>query len=1076
MNGENVLVTNHLTELESTEDSLGDAVRSGKRRICIAGERFTGKTFLADAIKRSSEFSDFNIIDCQYETNGTFESQILSKTVENLSRSEKVIFFIQDYFLPRKKQRQDHNIPDFVKIKNAIQDSTVIRHTVSKREARNIAEDSLRQILGIFNPNSEEGRRLSYTVDAIVEDARFGKSYIPGIVIEGVQYVKNDQKLRNILSKDLSDSSNNSEFHLRLREMEAEFRRSREKTDFMLGVFGIEASAMLSAADGILDSVKSAVSGIVTPLVSTLMGCGLIGIVAVSTALLVKSSHKESGFMLTFTKSRMAWKDMTEVKKRLIAYRIEVANDLAPMSAYAIIDDVFSGDDYREKLIRDVNSMREQDRITLEQRIDNAVSGIMRHIDQIEEMIDSHERKMDAIEDDLKNLRLEFEQMKSSYCLPPSITQEEKIRSVFYPSLQAEMAIDLASKGENILITGISGSGKTSTATYVATFLRDKRYARGICMNNDISLNYGMAVFLENSVVVIDDIFGENDLIVSHPDQLRRLLEIISKKNIIILTSQSHVLSALRWLYPTFYDFLSDSFRIIEIDPEEFAIEYWKGLYENYLSFFSSGSRNDLVDAARSLEPQVISQFRIPISYDTFFRNLFKASSADELHIQNVMENAQNLRRSMSMRYIALDKEDRNFVKFVCMFPNLGVREFITAYSRFYGKDLSGEDVESLRTRNAIFLKDTYNLNIVHSECTEGIWDKIAGSPDDLKNILEPVMRMFEFFDTRLQSISCIIQIIKRYSYFGSESIVSDFIIQYINAPNAHKKHLAVYLISEILSSISERNFIKDILNTLYRTEDGMFEAAFLLKSLSRSEKWKGFSAGEGAVLLANPVLRERFVSALKSQFFYSREILRNIIDAQSNSHFDDVSLIRSVEPEIDIDYCMRSEKNLLNESGKWHYIGLKSGKFEKIVLGPDEWIQYTETREDNLGRLFLDLGELVSSKKLIEGEEYILEAIIKTENVSSRENPAKCGATVGIAYADDACWTPRRDAFQVEIGFVQGDTAESLYQGRFRLGLMPPGCTHLIIYLVNVVGTGKAWFRNIMLRGASDGMQIPEA
>ncbi|MGC8505745.1 MAG: hypothetical protein ACP5NK_03440 [Thermoplasmata archaeon] len=1057
----------HLTELESTEDSLIDAIRSGKQRISIVGERFTGKTFLANALTGRSEFTDFNIIDCQYETNGKFEAEVLSRAVHDLSVSRRVIFFIQDYFLPRKREKQNRNNTEFDKIRNAINDSSVIRHVVSRKEARNIADDSLNHMLGIFNLSPEESRRISLTVDAIVEDARFGKSYIPGIVMEGVQYIKSDQKLRDILSKDLNDPSNNSEFHLRLREMEAEFRRRKEKTDFMLGIFGIEASAMLSAADGIVDSVKSAISGIVTPLVSTLLGCGLIGIVAVSTALLIKSSHKESGFMITFTKSRMAWKEMTDIKKRLIAYRIEVANDLPPMSAYAIIDEVFSGDVYREKLLREVNSLREQDRLLLEQQMDNAVSGIMKHIDQIEEMVNTHERKITAIEDDLRNLKVEFERIKSSYCLPPSVTQEEKIRSVFYPSVQAERAVDFASKGENLLITGISGSGKSFTASYVAMFLRDNGYVRSICVNSDISLNYGMAVFLENTAVVIDDVFGENSLMVSHADQLQRLLKVVSKRNRIILTSQSHVLSALKWLYPMFYDFLSESFKIIEIDPEEFAVDYWRGLYENYLSVFSTGIRDEVVDAARSLEPQVVSQFRMPISYDTFFNNFFKTTSFDNAHIQNVIQDAQNLRRSMSMRYIALEKEDRDFVKFVCMFPNLGVKEFITAYSRFYGKDLSGEDVESLRTRNEIFLRDTYNLNIVHSECTEGIWDKIAGNVDDLKNILQPVMRMFEFFDTRLQSISCIIQIIRRYSSLGSERIVSDFILHYINAPNAHKKHLAVYLISEILFSISQKNFMKNILSSLYQTEDGMFEAGFLLKALSRNEKWSKYAFDEAAVILANPVLDKRFISALKAQFFYSADLLRNTLEFHHDANFDEGYLIRSVEPETDIDYCLRSENNLLSGAGEWHYIGLKSGKFEKIVSGSTEWIQYIEEREDNLGRLFLDLGELVSSKKLVEGREYVLEAVIRTENIRSNEVQNKFGATVGIAYADDACWTPRRDAFQIEIGFVQGDTAETLYRGRFRLGIMPPGCTHLILYLVNVVGTGECWFKDIVLRDA---------
>ena len=99
------------------------------------------------------------------------------------------------------------------------------------------------------------------------------------------------------------------------------------------------------------------------------------------------------------------------------------------------------------------------------------------------------------------------------------------------------------------------------------------------------------------------------------------------------------------------------------------------------------------------------------------------------------------------------------------------------------------------------------------------------------------------------------------------------------------------------------------------------------------------------------------------------------------------------------------------------------------------------------------------------------------TENVKSVEKPDMCGATVSVAYADDACWTPRKDAFQVEIGFVQGTTSDTFYQSRFRLGLMPPSCTHLILYLVNVVGTGRCLFRDItrLIRKIGEGIGVTE-
>ena len=1060
------MASENLTELQSTENSIFDAIRSNKKRISVVGERYTGKTFLANSIDGLPEFKDYKIVDCQYEIDGRFPIESFNETLDSITGTERILFFIQDYFLPEKKVSNHRDIPDFTKIRELIRASTVIRHLVSEKEARMIAYVNLKDILGIFNPGSAEMHRISATVDAIVDDSKFGKSYIPGIIMEGVEFVKKDQKLRDILSKEMNDSSNNSDFHLRLLEMQAEFKRRKERTDFMLGIFGIEASAMLSAADGILDSIKSALSGIITPMVSTLLGCGVIGLIAVSTGLLIKSSHKDNSFMLTFTKSKIAWKEMTETKKHLISYRIEAANQLEPMTAYGIIDEIFSGNDYKNNLLVEIKGLAEKDRMYLQHKLEDATSDIMKHIDEIKEVVESHEKRIVSIEDNIEFLREELDRIKASYCLPSTITEEAKIRSIFYPTRKAEIGFNLASKGKNLIITGISGSGKTSTAAYISMLLRDKGNVKSVCINNDISLNYGMSVFLENSAIVIDDAFGENDITISHTGQLQRLLEVISRKNMVILTTQSHILRNIRWLYPAFLDFLTSNFSIIEIDPDELDNSYWSGLYENYMNVFSTGSPADLIQTARSIEPMVTAEIRMPVSYEFFFRNFFRSPEIDTTGIKNLIENSKNLRKSMAMRYISLEREDRNFVKVVCLFPGMSVNDFKTAYKRFYGKDISREDVESLRTRNEIFLKDNNSLNIVHSECSEGIWDKIAGDVDDVRDLLKPVMEMFEFFETRLQAVSCIIQVINKYSSLGSEKIVSDFIMQYIDGSNAHKRHLAAYLVSEILTSISDGKFLENVLASL-KTEEGVFEALFLLKSMSRSQKWAKLSVYETESFLLDPDISEQFVNALKTQIFYSNDLIKKIGNSSTVKSVDAQGLSEYIEEKADILYGNRTEKNLLKDAVKWNYIGLKSGKFKKIFSGSDDWIEYVETREDNLGRLYLNLDELISSKLLVEGNEYILEARIMTENVKSVEKPDMCGATVGVAYADDACWTPRKDAFQVEIGFVQGTTSDTFYQSRFRLGLMPPGCTHLILYLVNVVGTGRCLFRDIVLRNA---------
>ncbi|OWP56436.1 MAG: hypothetical protein B2I17_05010 [Thermoplasmatales archaeon B_DKE] len=69
----------------------------------------------------------------------------------------------------------------------------------------------------------------------------------------------------------------------------------------------------------------------------------------------------------------------------------------------------------------------------------------------------------------------------------------------------------------------------------------------------------------------------------------------------------------------------------------------------------------------------------------------------------------------------------------------------------------------------------------------------------------------------------------------------------------------------------------------------------------------------------------------------------------------------------------------------------------------------------------------------------------------------------------DDAGLTPRKDAFNCEIGFVSGATEETESGPRFLLGVKPLGCTSLILYLVNVVGVGEAYFSDIKLAKAGD-------
>ncbi|QRF75332.1 hypothetical protein Thermo_00828 [Thermoplasmatales archaeon] len=206
-------------------------------------------------------------------------------------------------------------------------------------------------------------------------------------------------------------------------------------------------------------------------------------------------------------------------------------------------------------------------------------------------------------------------------------------------------------------------------------------------------------------------------------------------------------------------------------------------------------------------------------------------------------------------------------------------------------------------------------------------------------------------------------------------------------------------------------------------------------------------------------------------QRIYSESFLQDFLASPGcniSKHTAD-KLLSSTEMQQPLVYHSRGSGNLISELSQWRYLGLNSGTFSVEEVNGGKHIRYIETRADNLGRLYLQFDDLINEGKLKDGREYILSGRIGTVNVTTKTVTDKFGAVVGVAYVDDAGWTPRRDAFQCEIGFVGGTNEETEYRSRFVLGAMPPGCTSLILYLVNVVGVGEAYFSDIKLAKAGD-------
>ncbi|MHB1709280.1 MAG: nSTAND3 domain-containing NTPase [Thermoplasmataceae archaeon] len=1065
------------TNLDATEIQIRKHIKTGSERIIVVGQRFTGKTYLANYFSKSSECTGYTILDTPYESEGVFDPEKISAMIEKFRHIKNVIFFIQDYFVRDSPPKNAVTRPaasgvPILSRKTDLREVKVVQHSVNYMEASKIASEGMRELYNVLRADSIERKYLSRIVDSIVEEAKFGRTYIPGIIEFELNFLKNDGEIQKLFGLNFQKNYDSESLILRLRELQSEISIRKEKTDFMLGVFGIEASSGLTAANSIVDSLKTTATAIITPIVSALLGVGIIGLVALSSILMIKSSKNNKGFLVTLSKSSATWKEMPDVKKLLISYRIEMENSLPPMSAYRVIEDLF-GD--RGKNIRDeLRSMNADNLERLKVMVSEGVSRVMGHMDEINEEIALHERKIRDIQNDVKNIEEEVKQIKMSSCFPPTRDDEIKTRSLFYPSQQSQSALNVAKEHKNILITGLSGSGKSATAQYISLKLQDFGIVENVCLNSNITLNYGMASFIRKSAIVIDDAFGETDMTVSHPSEFQKLIELLSKNNVIIMTSRDHVINEVKLMQPALYAFVSSKFNSFYIDTDSFTEQFWKNMFENYLLNYSGKGDNSAITIFRKLEPIVTTEFKLPISYNLFFNGYYNLLLENKISAQEAILKSKNMRNTVALRYISLNKEDRNFLKFVCLFPNLDNRNFINAYNKFYGANLSGEDVDSLRARNNSFLKDTVAYNLVHSECSDGIWDSIAKDEADVKTLLSSIIPMFDSFNTRLQTVSCMIQIIRRYSSLGAEALIGDFLNKYLTDDNAHRRHLATYLLSEIVFAIRSESLVSSSLDLLLGQGDSVFEAIFLLKSISRNRSWENFAVRKFLTIIADGSLFQAVVHSMNMQKFSNGEFLERIENISGKKRAGEImELYNALNKGVYLTYSTNMSENIIKDLTQWEYIGMNSGKFEKVSQDGEEWIRYHETREDNLGRLYVLLDDYLQSDRLRMGIPYILEAKIRVKNVAVDEKGVNAGAVVGIAYVDDAGWTPRNDAFQVEIGFISGDMEVKTYRSEFRLGAMPPGCTHLILYLVNVVGTGESFFKDIIIRNGDDTLTV---
>ncbi len=1066
-----------LTEFETSERQIRKALASDIRKILVIGPRFTGKTRLASSYKELMESQGYAVSDAAYEKDGEFDAAGLRGNLEKFRSSDKGILFIQDYFMVRKEgidtlpievQELCNEVRELSQSENVL----TVYHHVNYEEARAIAENGLSDLMRTFSISPRLKKQLDRTIKALIDEAGFGDTFIPAIIMFGFEFIKNDSKLMELHARlNPADDQIVSEIRIRLQELESELKARKEKMNLILGVFGIELSSSILVGTDLLNALKGTLTGVIAPAMAGFFSIGIIGLIAIGGALAFNKTRKNKGISDAFTRSMLTWNEMPQIKRKLVSYRLDIQNRLAPMSGYKLIEKVFSDNgDFKREVESQFKRLDEETRLRIENEVNRVLDALEPEISNLKSIVRRHDMEIESIELDISDLRNEINLIRNSACSSLTPAELRKAETVYYPTKEVMNAAEEIQPGHGVVITGLSGTGKTSAAEYIALKCVKAGRAKAICKNSQVSLTYNMITGLRSNVVVLDDIFASTGFSLSHISQFKSLLEVLMEDNIIIITTSSENLRELMWMNPFFYEFMRSHFLEISMDTENMDREFFSSIYQHYLKDMSIQLDSSQLRVAAEIEPQILNELKLPISYDSFFRNYLVPVLDSRINLEQAITDSKSLRLITGKKYLRLEQSDRNFLKLVCLFPNLNNSAFRRCYKTTYGVDLSGEDLNSLRERNSGYLKDTDRLNIIHSECAEGIWDKIVQDETDVGRLLTPIMELFEDFDTTLQSISCVIEIVKRYSRFGSESIVLDFIDRYLKSNNSHRKHLAAYLLAEISFAVTDDNFISDEITWCLNSDiDSKTEGVFLMKTLSRDSRRKDLVFNVFCDFIRNigvPGLLDDILSVFSMQRLHSKSFLEDFLkDSKCNLTTETADeMVNAVDLQQPLIYLSQGSENLISGLSHWRYFGLDSGIFSVDEMNSGECIRYVERRADNLGRLYLQLDELIDEGKLKVGREYVLSARISTVNISTETKTDRFGAVVGVAYVDDAGWTPRRDAFQCEVGFVSGTTNETEYKSRFFLGAMPPGCSHLILYLVNVVGVGEACFRDMRL------------
>jgi hypothetical protein len=655
----------------------------------------------------------------------------------------------------------------------------------------------------------------------------------------------------------------------------------------------------------------------------------------------------------------------------------------------------------------------------------------------------------------------------------PSQEEQDRIRKVYVKPREYDKALEFLKKEKLLLIHGIKEIGKTAMAHYLSFELEEKG-SRKIWWVDEFSKTENLRILQDatNEVIVLNDVFGKAKLLTDTDESIKHLIDYLRERNnYIIMTSRDSTLKELNKILPALYkDFLSDY--EFELNSSSYTDIDLRKILDNHIQYVRRRFDEDLKLVEKD-KLEIIRSIRLPLHIFILTTRKLKLVRDGKITLKNAIKESKKLRKITRNWYLNIERpEDLEFVRLIALFPGMPKQDFRRIYEKITGKSLEYYHIRNLRERFCEYVQTEGNIDFIHPDCFEGIWDEILSEgKESFLEIIPKLLELVEDMSLRLQTSYCLKEIGVR----EPELVLSEIKIR-LAEDELYRKHMMAHVSGELGKVIGIREPLSTIIKDMIKPEklNDMIEGVHILKKIAKKKKEEVYrflaedfikEVGKGRVLNVVNILGD------------SRADIKTTIELLEGmkKYFPDSNLIEIIDKNLnklnqkqDINKDLPKEKNLVkNPSFKeglkyWYSTAEESISFKQESVNGKNHCHGIEKRKDNLGRLYQDLTPLLNKGILVPGRKYNLSAFIRTKDVESVES-YRPGAVIGVSYVDEEGWTPRIDAFQCEIGMVLG-TQEKHDENKFVLRSMPPESTSLWVYFDFNGGNGEAWFTDIIL------------